>query len=189
MTWTRLDDNWMADEAFDGLTIYDRWHYLAMIQFCSRGKRYTGVMPLIEAETCSTAPEKASILAKLIDAKLVKKLDEHRVQVLRIEDHVPPPSVREASAATAIRVARHRKHKNADHSDCLPGRCPQVPGNADTEPSNALHQDKDSDGKGQAVTGSTTPLRPDEEAMLSELDEDQLLLDDADRFAHLDEAS
>ena len=169
MTWTRLDDNWMADEAFDELDIYDRWHYLAMIQFCSRGKRYTGVMPRVEAETCSTAPDKPGILAKLITAKLVKELDGGRVQVLRIEDHVPPPSVREASAATAIRVARHRKHKNDDHTDCLPDKCPKAAGNAASDRGNALHQDGDSDGKGQAVTGKNSGDDLSDEDMRDEL--------------------
>ena len=152
MTWTRLDDNWQADPAFDRLDIHARWHYLMMIQFCSRGKRYDGVMPLAEAEMCSTAPDRTQIIGKLILAGLVTNLDGEMLKIERIEDHVPPKSVRDSSAK---RVARHRKHKDGDHSECLPKSCPAVMEQA----GNALHQD----GQGQAVTGSTTPVTYEED--------------------------
>lgn len=144
MTWTRLDDNWQADPAFDRLDIHARWHYLMMIQFCSRGKRYDGVMPLAEAEMCSTAPDRTQIIGKLILAGLVTNIDGEMLRVVRIEDHVPPKSVRDSSAK---RVSRHRKHKDGDHEDCLPKSCAE----ARNAVGNALPQD----GEGQAVTGST----------------------------------
>lgn len=175
MTWTRLDDNWLADEAFDGLDVPTMWHYLNMIQFCSRGKRYTGVIPLAHARTCSIVEDPLGAIAALIDAGLVENVDGATLRVVRIDEHVPPPSVREAAAATKVRVARHRKHKNGDHSECLPEKCSHLR-NAS---GNALHQD--GDRTGLDVTGSTTPLPPDEQALLDELS-------DEDRWAEVREA-
>lgn len=177
----------MADAAFDRLDINCRWHYLMMIQFCSRGKRYNGVMPLAEAEMCSTASGKPTILAKLMSAGLVEAIDDDMVKVVRIDDHVPPPSVREASAATAVRVARHRKHKNGDHSECLPdGKCPHVSNEAGNERSNALHQDGDSDRQGRAVTGKNSGLDLDDEETWAEVlaDEDRRAAEDTGGTRH-----
>jgi hypothetical protein len=175
MTWTRLDDNWLADEAFDGLDVPTIFHYLNMIQFCSRGKRYTGLVPLVHARTCSIVDDPTAAIAALIKAELLENVDGATLRVVRIEEHIPPPSVREASAATAVRVARHRKHKNGDHSDCLPEKCSKATGNGPTDRGNALHQDKDGDGKGRAVTGSTPapPLTSEERALLAEHDAQQ----------------
>jgi len=136
------------------------WHYLNMIQFCSRGKRYTGVMPLAHARTCSTVEDQMGALAALITAGLVENVDGATVRVVRIEEHVPPPSVRDAAAATKIRVARHRKHKNGDHRECSPEKCPHA-GNGG---SNALPQDRDR-------TGPDRTGREVKEVDLSEEDE------------------
>lgn len=156
MTWTRLDDNWQADPAFDRLDIHARWHYLMMIQFCSRGKRYDGVMPLAEAETCSTAPDRTSIIGKLILAGLVVNIDGEMLRMVRIADHIPPKSIRESSQK---RVSRHRRHRDGDHSECLPKSCLDVR----NEAGNALHQD--GDRTGQAVTGSTGEPDFDEDTL------------------------
>jgi hypothetical protein len=176
MTWTRLDDRWTRDKVIRRLNHQARWHYLCMIQLCSQGGDYDGVLDLIDAERCSDATDPAATLGELIVAGLVKNLDGERVKVVRIDDHIPPPSVREAAEKTKVRVSRHRKHKNDDHTECLPDSCPALGGNAT---GNALHRDRD--GTGRAVTGSTTPLRPDEEAMLSEVAAD-------DRWAEVREA-
>lgn len=126
MTWTRLDDTWtdlpeLADLAHDV-----RWHYLCMIQFCSRTKRYDGVLKLADARRCSDIEDPASAIRILTTAGLLSNGQPGLVKVQRIEDHIPPPSVREASDKAKVRMARSRKHKNGDHSDCLPGNCPHI---------------------------------------------------------------
>lgn len=168
----------MADAAFDRLDIPARWHYLMMVQFCSRGKRYDGVMPLAEAEMCSTAADKPGILAKLIAAELVENVDGEMLRVVRIDQHIPPPSVRNASAESAVRVARHRKHKNGDHSGCLPDKCEKATGNGPVDRGNALHQDGDRTGQ----DGGPTPV--------NEISDDEPpWRDDDPDYAHLNEAS
>ena len=178
MTWTRLDDNWLADEAFDGLDVPTMWHYLNMIQFCSRGKRYTGVTPLVHARTCSIVDDPLAAIAALIDAGLVENMDGATLRVVRIEEHVPSADLRKKLAQDKVRAARHRKHKAGDHSECSPDRCP-----ASRDASRQSSRDaRDSDGTetGQAVTGSTPALTPDEQAMLSGVSE-------ADRWAEVRE--
>ena len=36
VTWTKLDDLWCERRELAAINFADRWHYLAMIQFCSR---------------------------------------------------------------------------------------------------------------------------------------------------------
>lgn len=165
MTWTRLTDTWCDDPVFEGVDFAARWHYLSMIQHCSRTGRYDGTLRLVDARRCSDVDDPAAALGNLVVAGLVENVDGATVKVVRIDEHVPPPSVRDAAATTKVRVARHRKHKNGDHSECLPEKCPHR-GN---ERSNALPQDGTETGR--AVTGSA--LEPDEEAMLSELTDEE----------------
>ena len=40
MTWTRLDDRWAERAVLAQLSYETRWHYLAMIQFCSRERSH-----------------------------------------------------------------------------------------------------------------------------------------------------
>lgn len=126
MTWTRLDDRWTESPEFDKLGGEISWHYLCMIQYCSRAEKYDGRMPTRRALRCSPAEDPDAALAALEQAGLVR-VDGGEVIVLRIEEHVPPPSVRESSEKTKLRVQRHRKHKNGDHSTCLPEHCDQAP--------------------------------------------------------------
>ena len=46
MTWTRLDDTWTDQPVMGDLAFDVRWHYLAMIQFCSRTQRYDGMLKM-----------------------------------------------------------------------------------------------------------------------------------------------
>lgn len=126
MTWTRLDDMWTDSPELADLSFATRWHYLAMIQFCSRTGRIDGEMKRADARRCSDVDDPAQALEQLTAAGLVSATEDGLLKVVRINEHVPPPSVREASAQSRVRMRRHRKHKNGDHSDCLPGKCPDV---------------------------------------------------------------
>lgn len=126
MSWTRLDDRWTDLPEIAALPFEVRWHYLAMIQFCSRTGRFDGVLKLTDARRCSDVEDPADAVAQLQTAGLLAPAGERMLKVVRIDEHIPPPSVREHSARTKVRMQRHRKHKNGDHSECLAGNCDQV---------------------------------------------------------------
>lgn len=123
MSWTRLDDTWTDLPELSALDHQVRWHYLAMIQFCSRTKRFDGILRLADARRCSDVDEPAAAISTLVEAQLLMHLPSNLIKVSRIDDHIPPPSVRENSERSKIRMQRHRKHKNGDHSECLPENC------------------------------------------------------------------
>lgn len=125
MSWTRLDDTWTDSTVLADLDFADRWHYLAMIQFCSRTGKVDGQLRVIDARRCSDHPEPDQAVRNLADAELVT-IGPHTVTVNHIADHVPPPSVRENAERSKIRMQRMRKHRAGDHSECLPDKCEQA---------------------------------------------------------------
>jgi hypothetical protein len=147
VSWTRLDDAWTDQPLLAELSFPDRWHYLAMIQFCSRTKQYDGVLRAADARRCSDHEEPAQALRNLADVGLIVP-EGKGYKVVRIDDHIPPPSVRDASAKTKIRMQRARKHKNGDHSQCLPDHCPDAPA-----PSNVTAPVTRNTGTGRDRTG------------------------------------
>ena len=160
MTWTRLDDGWTDSTDFADLDHATRWHYLSMIQFCSRTAKYDGLMRRGDAMRCSDVDDPGGAIAALAADGLIAIEDKY-VRVLRIEEHVPPPSVRESAEKTKVRVRRHRKHSNGDHSECLPTHCDQAP-----TPSDVTGDVTRYPGTGRAGTGSScsTPSEHDEPA-------------------------
>ncbi len=167
MTWTKLDDNWTRDRVIRRLDHQARWHYLCMIQECSGGKIYDGILSMKEALRCSDADDENAVLTALIDAELVERVDDDHVKVARIKEHVPSPELLDKLAQDKARAARYRKHKSGDHSECSPDRCKEAPSR---DASRSMSRDaRDGDGKGLDVTGSTPPLPSDEESMLSEM--------------------
>lgn len=134
MSWTRLDDAWTDMPELAVLDLAARWHYLALIQFCSRTERIDGVMKRADARRCSDVDDPGTALAALLSAGLLAALPGNDVKVVRIADHIPPPSVRKASEAAKLRKRRERAHKAGDHSSCLPENCDQAPGSPPVDP-------------------------------------------------------
>lgn len=126
MTWTRLDDTWTDLPELADLPHDERWHYLCMIQFCSRTLRYDGVLKVADARRCSDVDNPDEALDHLAAVGLVHRQADGRVKVAKIDEHIPPPSVRENSEKSKVRMQRMRAHKNGDHSLCLPERCEHV---------------------------------------------------------------
>ena len=120
MTWTRLDDGWTDKAALAELSFPDRWHYLALIQHCSRTDKLDGVVRGVDARRCSDHPDPASALANLHELELIEVLDKDRYRVAAIDEHVPPPSVRKNAEASKQRMRRKRAHDGGDHSLCKP---------------------------------------------------------------------
>lgn len=119
VTWTRLSDNFVEDRAFDGLSAEVRWHYLCLVQYCSRTGRYDGCVTRYNARYVSgsePAMPPDQIVSALIDrGLLVESPDDGTVVVVRIDEHVPPPHMRDEQRKPAVRarVQRHRERKRS----------------------------------------------------------------------------
>lgn len=124
LTWTRLDDGWTDRPILEQLPYETRWHYLAMVQFCSRTNRYDGLMRPADARRCSDVADPAMAVQELLDVGLLAAVDG-AIKVVEIEHHVPPPHLRDEARkqASRERKARERAHKAGDHSYCLPDHC------------------------------------------------------------------
>jgi len=118
MTWTRLADTWTETPALEELSFEDRWHYLAMIQRCSRAESYDGVIRAVDARRCSDHPEPSTAIANLVGAGLLVIMPGGKYRVVHIDDHVPPPSVRMKTENDRIRQRRKRAHDGGDHALC-----------------------------------------------------------------------
>jgi len=125
MSWTRLDDLWTEQPIFESVSLSARWHYLAMIQACSRTERVDGRLSARAARRCSDVDDPDTALVELAAVRLiVTEGEDYRLPL--IGDHVPPPSVREASKRGKERMRRHRAHRAGDHTMCLPANCPEA---------------------------------------------------------------
>lgn len=128
MTWLRLGDEYHNDPVWDGVPFEARWHYGALIGKCCRESRWDGVMPLTHARRASDVPDpdgchdilEAIGLLELTDGEM------REVRVIRIDQYVPPPYVRENSEKSKVRMRRKRAHDRNDHSLCLPENCDHV---------------------------------------------------------------
>lgn len=124
MSWTRLDDGFTDRPVFDGLPFEVRWHYLALVQFCSRTSRYDGVIRKADARRCSDVSDPAGAMVLLSGAGLAVVRDDDVVLPL-LEEHIPPPSMRDETRKERQRAEKRRSRLHAceDHSECLPERC------------------------------------------------------------------
>lgn len=154
MSWTRLDDGWTDSTDFADLDHATRWHYLAMIQFCSRTAKYDGRMRHGEALRCSDVDDPNGAISALAAEGLIEVEGKH-VRVVHIEEHVPSPAKREETERAKVRKQRSRRHQAGDHSTCLPAHCDQASMNPVTRD---IERDVTRDvGTGRAGTGSSSP--------------------------------
>jgi hypothetical protein len=119
MTWTRLDDGFTDRQIFEDLTYEARWHYLAMVSFCSRTNRYDGFIRGADARRCSDVPDPAKALVQLANHGIVAPVDGGYVLPL-IDEHVPPPHLRDEKRKQdqRDRKRRERQHRKGDHTYC-----------------------------------------------------------------------
>lgn len=152
MTWTRLDDGWTDRQVFEALPHDVRWHYLCLIQFCSRNHRYDGTMRRVDALRCSDVDDPAAALLTLAAAELVQQ-EDGIVRLPLIEEHIPPPSMRDERRKERQRAEKRRSrlHRGGNHVECLPDRCPHAVQIADV----SIHVSTDAgtgrDGPGRDV--------------------------------------
>lgn len=119
MSWTRLDDGWTDDPIVNELSHDDRWHYIALIQFCSRTRKYDGCVRYVDAKRCSDHPDPDLALKNMHALRLVT-IDGDHVKLNRLEEHIPPPSIRDNAKNSRIRMQRMRKHAVGDQSESMP---------------------------------------------------------------------
>lgn len=167
MSWTRLDDGWTERSVFEGMPYSTRWHYLCLIQLCSRTDRVDGCLTMSAACRASDVPHPAEALAQLAAVGLVETRDG-TCRLPFIGDHVPPPHVRNAADAAKVRMRRSRAHKTGDHSLCLPENCPDAPHVAGDVTRNVADPERVTrnpgtgrDRTGQAPKGSVTEVQPE----------------------------
>lgn len=121
VTWTRLTDNFVEDKAFEGLTAEVRWHYLCLIQYCSRTGRYDGCVTRYNARYVSGSEPSSpdDVVAALVKAELlVESPEDGTMLIVRIDEHIPPPHMRDEQrkSSTRARVQRHRDRKRAEQT-------------------------------------------------------------------------
>ncbi|MGO4650238.1 hypothetical protein AB4068_00935 [Arthrobacter sp. 2RAF22] len=123
MTWTRLDDGWTDQQILAGLPIETRWHYLCMVQFCSRTKRFDGFIRAVDARRCSDVADPLAAVKQLLEVGLLTD-DQGGYVVRRMEEeHAPPPWVRNRTESNKLAKRRQRAHEANDHALCLPSNC------------------------------------------------------------------
>lgn len=156
MTWTRLDDGWTDRPILAQLPYEVRWHYLALIQFCSRTGRYDGRLRVGDARRCSDVDDPDAATEALTDVGLLVAEPSGFLLPL-IEDHIPPPHMRDEKRKAQQRddTRRHRAHRAGDHSLCTPGRCKAL----STDASAYTGTGRDGDGTGR----ETQPRREGEQ--------------------------
>lgn len=126
MTWTKIPDEWVDRREFSMLPAEDRWHYLCMLTFASRGDYLDGVLSVTQALRVSDHPNPQSALEHLEDVGLIEMSSASPiVRLTEIDVHVPPPSKR-TDATGAERQRRRRAHERGDHSLCLAKHCPDA---------------------------------------------------------------
>jgi hypothetical protein len=118
MSWTKLGDEWCQMTALEDLSHEDRWHYLCMIQFCSRTDKQDGIMRGVDARRQSDHSDPASALAHLAAVGLlaIEPGDKYRIVRIEEDDHLPSESVRKRTENNKNRQRRKRAHDKGDHS-------------------------------------------------------------------------
>lgn len=179
MSWTRLDDLWCERRELADINFADRWHYLAMIQYCSRADLRDGVMRGVDARRCSDHPDPNRALAELSKVGLiVSDVERDTYTVTEVDSHLPSDASRKRTIDSRERQRRKRKHDAGDHTTCLERYCDQAPRDVTRDSNADVTRDVGTgrDGTGQASTGggsqkvtstwdTATPGRPDLKAV------------------------
>lgn len=120
MSWTKLGDEWCQMTALEELSHADRWHYLCLIQFCSRTDKRDGIMRGVDARRQSDHQDPASALSHLADAGLlaIEPGDRYRIVRIEVDEHLPSDATRKRTEGNKLRQQRKRAHDKGDHSLC-----------------------------------------------------------------------
>ena len=114
-----------------GLDVTEIGYLFGLIQHCSRSNTYDGRLKPFAARTIAEVDDPDAVLAHLNDAGQIQ-WDGKLCVVLHLDDHLPPPHMREEARKPAERnkKRRQRAHAKGNHSLCSFPACPAavVPG-------------------------------------------------------------
>ncbi len=151
MAWVRTSDAWPESAAFEPLSLAARWHYLCLIHLCARKPAYDGRLRIVDAHRASDVDNAPAAVHELIQAGLLTHTKkDNTVTVVKIDDHMPPPHMRDESRKPAQnkRKAAERARKAAAERDRKAG---------DTSSDVTRDTGTGRDGTGRAVeTGGET---------------------------------
>lgn len=170
MSWTRYDDLFTERPEFDGLSYEARWHYIALVQMCSRARRWDGELPLVRARRASDVPDPDRCHDELEVAGLVTRNESrgYAVTIVNADEYLPPKSIRENAERSKLRMRRKRAHDRGDHGLCLPENCASAPAENGDTPNVTSNPGTGRDGTLRRATpygpvGSGDPARNAEE--------------------------
>jgi len=128
MSWLRYSDGFTTDRSWDAVGYEARWHYFAMVEDCSRARRWDGRLPLNRARRVSDVSDPDKCIGELTDAGWVRVTDDTVVIVI-IDSHVAPAGQRDENLkprqAQNSAAYRQRKCERGEHSRyCSPKSCP-----------------------------------------------------------------
>ena len=132
MTWSRFDDGWTDREDLADVSLAARWHLVALISFCSRTHRYDGRIRAADARRASDVPDPSGAAAELVAAGHLEVIDGG-VRLVHINDHVPPPSMRDEhrkSGQNKRKQAERERKAAATSPDQNPAEAPAASDNA-----------------------------------------------------------
>ncbi|WP_141575938.1 hypothetical protein [Actinomadura sp. WMMA1423] len=141
MAWLRDSDDYTQRVEWDGVSYEARWHYKAMIEYCSRSRRWDGRLPLEQALRVSDVPDPDRCIAELeaigyaivtrnvtshVTSQSPSRVTLGTVTLPRIDEHIPPRGMRDNASNSKLRMQRKRAHDRGEHHLCLPKNCPQA---------------------------------------------------------------
>ncbi|MGI5201687.1 hypothetical protein ACQEU6_08905 [Spirillospora sp. CA-108201] len=141
MAWLRDSDDYTQRVEWDGVSYEARWHYKAMIEHCSRSRRWDGRLPLEQALRASDVPDPDRCIAELeaigyaivtrnvtshVTSQSPSRVTLGTVTLPRIDEHIPPRGMRDNAPNSKLRMQRKRAHDRGEHHLCLPKNCPHA---------------------------------------------------------------
>jgi hypothetical protein len=114
VTWTKLDDRFTDDPVWENVSLAGRWHYLALIEQCTRYDRFDGRVPLDRARRASDVDDPDACVSELVKAGLLA-VDDEAVTVVRIAEqnaYVLPPYLRDENRKPAQNERKRRSREN-----------------------------------------------------------------------------
>ncbi len=128
MSWLRYDDAFCEWPEWEHVSPAGRWAYLVLVQTCSRAQAWDGRIGRRRGIAAMLAHDDAPE-DRLLELAAVDLVRDHgdTIKLPRIDEHVPPPSVRNNAEQSKVRMRRKRAHDAGQHHLCQPEHCPNAP--------------------------------------------------------------
>jgi hypothetical protein len=127
VTWASYSDDFTGRPDWDGVSYPARWHYIAMVERVCRDQRWNGKLPRNIALRASDVPDPHEAVRELETFGWVAD-DGTDVQLMYVEDHVPPQGQRPDHYLPRKRrnqaAYRQRRCDEGKHDRHCPKGCP-----------------------------------------------------------------